>query len=130
MPAARAPRALLSAVLFVVLLASATTGRAAAADPPSLTGPAPFETRSGQAKGSGSPQATLTTGRLIVQYREGASQAVRAAARAAIGARLVTSVSGTNTELLEAPAGVDEAVVILEHRSDVVSVTPEYRRTL
>ena len=129
-PVSTSRRAVLFSGLMATLLAITSISPAPTAAADELRGPAPSPTRSGEPKGGGTPPESEPTGRLIVTYRDGVSQADRGKVRAAEALQLVSSVALPNAELVAtAVGGVGPALAALERRADVVSVEPEYRRT-
>ena len=102
---------------------------AAATDELDWSRPAPSPTRSGEVKGSGQPVDAQPTGRLIVQYEEGTSDAAREELRESAGLELVTDVALADTELVDPAGTVALAIAQLDARAAIASVEPEYRRT-
>ena len=121
----------ISLLLAVALLAwPSSAAPTAAADELDWSRPVPSPTRSGEAKGSGQPLASQPTGRLIVRYAEGTSEADRARARASAGLERVDDVALPNAELVEPAGDVAAAIARLDADAAIVSAEPEYRRTL
>ena len=93
---------------------------------------APVATHDGGTKqptaGGESPDLT---GRVIVRYRDGATEADRGRARAAGALRLVEDLAFSNAELLEPTGGVVAQAIgrVVAHPA-VLSATPEHRITV
>ncbi|MCA1570945.1 MAG: S8 family serine peptidase [Chloroflexi bacterium] len=116
--------------LAVLVFATLVPQRQAAATDGFLDRPAPFPVRGGGEKGDGTAPDSQPTGRLIVRYRDGVTDAQRERIRAADRLELVSSVALPNTEIVvPAEGGVSQALAQLGRRSDVLYVEPEYRRT-
>jgi subtilisin family serine protease len=120
----------LGLLMAASLLATIGPSPAAAAGPSVLKEPAPSPTRGPDPKGTGTPAASQPTGRLIVRYRAGSSDAARQRVRATIGATFVSRVALADTELLDPMSTVAAAVAATARQPEVVSAEPEYRRTL
>ena len=116
-----------SALLALVLAAGAAVPGTASAAEPTLGGPAPSPTRSGEPKGSGVAPETETTGRLVVRYAEGVSEADRERLRAASGLELASAVALPRTEVVTPSAGLVQAVTALGRRPEIEWVQPEQR---
>ncbi|HET6380440.1 MAG TPA: S8 family serine peptidase [candidate division Zixibacteria bacterium] len=129
MSAVRRRRPLPSFALVAAILVSAVAGPVAAVGPAGPLGHTSVTPRTGT-KGTGRADAPQATGRLIVQYRPGTSEAARDAARRSIGARRVGDVALPDAELIEPAGGLAAAGSVLRNHPDVVAVTREYRRTL
>lgn len=102
---------------------------AAAADG-SLHGPAPSQTRTGAPKATGVPLDPQPTGRLIVRYRDGTTDARREQVRTAEGLQLVAKLGLPGVEVVKSTER--QSVQVMERlgrSADVVYVEPEYRRS-
>jgi subtilisin family serine protease/putative cell wall-binding protein len=124
---ARALRPGVIALLALVLAAGSVVPGSALASEPPLGGPAPSPTRGGAAKGSGVAPEAEATGRLIVRYAEGVSEAERGRLRAANGLELASSVALPRTEVVTPVAGLVQAVAALGRRPEIAWVQPEQR---
>jgi subtilisin family serine protease len=95
-----------------------------------VDGPAPFPVRGGGVKGDGVAPDPEPTGRLIVRYRDGVTEAGRQSARVANGLALASTLPLPNTEVVvPGRAGTVRAMSMLARQPDVLWVEPEYRRT-
>ncbi|HET9416515.1 MAG TPA: cell wall-binding repeat-containing protein [Candidatus Limnocylindria bacterium] len=117
-------------LLSVVLLLSALGAAPAQAADPLASRPVTSPVRSGPAKGTRAAPESQPTGRLIVQYRPGLSQAEHQRIRDAEGLQLLSTVPSLDMELVEpGPQGTTGAIQRLSGRRDVLFVEPEYRRS-
>ena len=117
-------------LLSIVLLLSSLGAAPTLAADSLTTGPVASPVRSGPAKGSGAAPESQPTGRLIVRYRAGLSQADHQRIRDAEGLRLVTSVPSLDLELVQPGSqGASGAIQRMAGRNDIVFVEPEYRRS-
>jgi subtilisin family serine protease len=118
-------------LLALVLTAGAALPAGTSAAESTLGGPAHSPTRGGQPKGGGIAPKPETTGRLIVRYAAGTTDADRQRVRAAHGLELVSAVALARTDLVTPAAGLVQAVTSLGRRSEIEWVQPELRlRTL
>jgi len=116
--------------LAALVFSSVVPQRQAAANDGHFDRPAPFPVRDGGIKGDGTPPGPQPTGRLIIRYRDGVTDAQRGRIRAVDRLEFVSSVALPNTELVvPSEGGVAQAVAQVGRRADVLSVEPEYRRT-
>ncbi|HUH16892.1 MAG TPA: cell wall-binding repeat-containing protein [Methylomirabilota bacterium] len=90
-----------------------------------------MSTSGGEPKGSGTPGQPELTGRLIVRYADGVTDAQRGRLRAAARLDFVSDVALPNTELVEpAAGGLSVALMSLGRDADVLWVQPEQRYRL
>src|SRR5256885_10777223 len=108
---ARPLPALVAAALLATVLVAAPAQ--AAPQPPSSTAPR-------------SSTATLTTGRVLVRWREGTGSAARAAATAGVGARTSARIGRLGVDVLRLgdPEAADEVAATLERRPEVAWAEP------
>jgi len=112
----------------VILMAWPSIAHPAAAADPDWSERAPSPTRSGDVKGTGGPAESQPTGRLIVRYAEGTSEAGRERVRESAGLELVADVALSDTELVEPSGAVAQAITRLDAQAAIEFVEPEYRR--
>ena len=117
-------------LLAATLLASALVPSAATATEPILDGPAPVPTRSGVAKGAGTAPAPELTGRLVIRYAEGVTDADRQRLRAAHGLEVAADARLARTDVVNPAGSVAQAAAALSRAPGIEWVQPEHRLRL
>ena len=117
--------------MAAILVGTLVPAHDAAANDGFLDGPALFPVRGGGGKGDGTARDPEPTGRLIIRYRDGVTDAGRQRARAAHGLALASTIPLPNTEVVvPGGAGAVQAMSALARHPDVLWVEQEYRRTI
>ena len=116
--------------LAALLAGSLVPHSHAAATEGFLDGPAPFPVRGGGVKGDGTASDPQPTGRLIVRYRDGMTEAGRERVRAAHGLAVASALPLRNTEVVvPSAASAMQAMTALASQPDILWVEQELRRT-
>ena len=126
-----AGRSLTMAILLAAaLLAAALVPPAANANEPILDGPAPIPTRTGVAKGTGTAPEPELTGRLVIRYAKGVTDADRQRLRAAHGLEVAADARLPRTDVVQPIGGVAQAAAALGRAPGIEWVQPEHRLRL
>jgi subtilisin family serine protease len=120
-----------AALLALIVVAGAVLPSRTSAAERTLDGPTPSPTRGGGSKGGAIPPEPETTGRLIVRYTAGTTDADRQRFRAAHGLATASEIALERTDLVTPAAGLVQAIAALGRRPEIEWVQPELRlRTL